>query len=270
MKKYRERIKYYMFIDESGVAHLNNPAKDFVLSTVIISRDDFEIIEGYLRLLKRKFLNDDYKTIHTTDLFERPYNSYRKLFTPTNKVNAFIHELKTVLRMVPYKTCIYKVNKDKIRAKYSYKPAAGRKSKTLNLDIAYELASLEAIFDFTNLLTKEKCKGEIVIESRLHHDGKFVSYFDNARKASLPGGAANPLHAEVRERIPSLFIATKNSNNGGLELADIAAYISYRSIVGDPSKKLKVDEQRINELLGAIKISAYKGAPVKLIHNVLV
>jgi hypothetical protein len=63
---------------------------------------------------------------------------------------------------------------------------------------------------------------------------------------------------------------TKNSNNGGLELADIAAYIAYRSIIGDPSKKLKVDDQRVNELLGAIKTSARKGAPVKLIHNVLV
>lgn len=268
MKKNHEQIKYYMFIDESGIAHLNNPAKDFVLSAVIINRQDFEIIEGYLRLLKRKFLNDDYKNIHATDLFERPYMSYRKLFTSGNKVNAFIHELKGVLRMVPYRSCIYRVNKNKIRAKYSYKPAPGRKSTKLNLDMAYELASLEAIFDFTKLLKTEKCKGEIVIESRLHHDGKFVSYFDNARKANLPGGASNPLHTEVKDRIPSLFIATKNSNSGGLELADIASYVCYRRIIGDPSNKLKVDFQRIDDLHGVIKKSAHKGTPAKLIHNV--
>ena len=112
--------------------------------------------------------------------------------------------------------------------------------------------------------------GEIVIESRLHHDGKFVSYFDNARKVNLPGGLPNPLHSAVKDRIPSLFIATKSSNNGGLELADIAAYISYRTIIGDPSKKLKVDAQRINELFGAIKMSAHIGAPTKLVHKVKV
>lgn len=271
MAKNREQINYYMFIDESGVAHLNNPAKDFVLSAVIISKQDFQIIEGYMRLLKRKFLDDDYKTIHTTDLYERPYMSYRKLYASRpNKVNAFIHELKTVLRMVPYKTCIYKVNKHRICKKYGYKPAPGRKSTSINLDKAYELASLQAIFDFTRLLKKEKCKGEIVIESRLHHDGQFVSYFDNARKAKLPGSIPNPLHKDVRERIPSLFIATKNSNNGGLEIADIAAYISYRHIIGDPAKKLKVPLQRVDDLYGVIKKSAHIGTPSTLIHNVLV
>ncbi|HUC87720.1 MAG TPA: DUF3800 domain-containing protein [Candidatus Binatia bacterium] len=270
MRKPHEKIRYYMFIDESGIAHLNNPAKDFVLSAVIINKDDFSIIEGYLKLLKRKFLYDDDKNLHATDLLERPYMSYRKLFVPHNNVNPFIHELKNVLRVVPYKTCIYHVDKQKICRKYGYKPAPGRKSSLLNLDKAYELAAHEAIKDFTELLVREKCMGEIVIESRLHNDGKFVSYFDDARKAIFPGGISNPLYSEVKNRIPSLFISSKNSNNGGLELADIAAHLSYRSIIGDPHNKIKVPITHVNELFAAIKMSAHKGTPVKLIHKVLV
>lgn len=266
----KEPIQYYMFIDESGVAHLNNPAKTFVLSSVIVHKKDFQIIEGYLRLLKREFLNDDYKTLHATDLFERPYNSYRKLYKPTNRLNSFVHEFRTVLRMVPYQTCVYSVDKNKLRKKLNYKPAPGRKSQTLNLDMAYELASLEAIFDFTKFLKAKKSKGEIVIESRLHHDGKFVSYFDNARKSKLPGNVPNTLHKEVRELIPSLFIATKNSNNGGLELADLAAYITYRKLIGDPNNKLKFPVRRIDEFYGTIKKSAYSGTPKRLIHKVKV
>jgi hypothetical protein len=270
MKKSHKQPEYYMFIDESGVAHLNNPAKDFVLSAVIIKKQDFQIIEGYLRLLKRKFLQDDYKILHATDLFERPYMSYRKLFIGTNKLNSFVHELKTVLRLVPYQSCVYHVNKHSIVTKYGYKPSPGRKSNTVNLDKAYELASIEAIFDFTKILVANNATGEIVIESRLHHDGKFVSYFDDARKAKLPGNITNTLHKEVNSRIPSLFIATKNSNNGGLELADTIAYISYRKIVGDPHNKLKVPIRMIDELNSAIKKSAHKGAPSRLIHKVTV
>ena len=72
---------YYMFIDESGDASLNNKGRFFFLSTVIISRSDFEIIQGYMKLLKRRFFMDDFKILHAsiwTPVSKIPPNSYAK------------------------------------------------------------------------------------------------------------------------------------------------------------------------------------------------
>ena len=261
---------YYMFIDESGDASLNNKGKDFFLSTVIIERSDFEIIQGYMRLLKRSYFNDDHKIIHTTDLFERPYQKYRKLIAPKDRKNAFIHELHTILSTIPYHSCVYQVDKDKLRAKLKYIPAKGRKKAGINIDLPYEVASYDAIKDFTKFLAKQKSTGEIVIESRLHKDSNFVTYFDNLRKPNLPGGVPNPMFKDIHKSIPSLFISNKDSGNIGLEIADIVSYVTFREVVGDPQKKLKLSMSNVHVLNAAIKKSAHIGTPSGLIHKIKV
>lgn len=260
---------YYLFIDESGDASLNNLGKDFFLGAVIIERSDYDIIQGYMRLLKRNFFVDDYKVLHATDLFERPYNSYRKLYSPSSRgVNAFIHELRGVLDTIPFHSCIYHVDKDTLRKKLGYKPAKGRKTLGINIDLPYELTSQQAIFDFTDFLKAKKSTGEIVIESRMHRDGNFVTYFDNTRKPNFRGGIPNPKYKDVLKSIPSLFILNKDAGNVGLEIVDLVSYITYRKIVGDPWNKVKLSPGHINELYPIIKKSAHIGAPASLVHKV--
>lgn len=248
---------YSLFVDESGDSNLNHPGKYFVLSAVLIKKSDFEIIEGYLRLLKRKFLGDDRKIIHTTDLFERPYVQYRKLYKPKYKVNQFIKELEGVLKNIPYQVGLYFVNKEIMRSKLSYIPAPKKRPTTINLDLPYEKCSLEAINDFTKFLVNHKVSGEIIIESRFSEDSNFVKYFDIARKVQLPGGIINPLAKEVMQRINTIVIGNKRMLNGGLEIADICSYTTYRSLVGDPKFNLKVDKRRLSCLQNVIGKNIY-------------
>lgn len=257
---------YYMFIDESGDASLNHAGQHFILAAVIIKHEDLQIIEGYLRLLKRKFFADDHKILHATDLFERPYQKYRQLRRPRNVTGPFIQRLHDILDIIPYSSCVYYVDKNTLRAHHSYKPVKGKKSATLNLDLPYELAATSAILDFTNFLKSKHSKGEIVIESRLHKDSKFVEYFDNTRKSRFPGGNPNPRFNDVKDSIPSLLIFNKYSGNSGLEIADLVAYITYRKLYGDPQKRMKLTMQNVQNLNAAIQKSAYKGA--SLVHTI--
>lgn len=259
---------YYMFIDESGDASLNNKGRFFFLSTVIISRSDFEIIQGYMKLLKRRFFMDDFKILHATDLFERPYQKYRRILTPKDNLNLFVRELQSILKTVPYHSAVYRVDKDQVRTKYGYIAAKGRKSKVLNLDLPYELASKQAIKKFTEFLKSKKSTGEIVIESRMHKDSKFVSYFDDARKSKYPGGIPNPLFNDIRKSIPSLFISNKDSGSIGLEIVDLVSYVTYRKEIGDPQARMKTGMDNVHQLYSAIKKSAYQGAPEMLVHNI--
>jgi len=254
-----------MFIDESGESSLNFVSNYFVLASVIIDIKDFQTTEGYLRLLKRKFLCDEAKIIHSTDLFERPYHKYRRLIKPRDMFNRFIHELRSALKILPFKTGIYYVNKNEIMNKYGYTPAPKRRrpffvtssGKKIKPDWPYQLCSLEAIQDFTLFLVSQKATGEIVIESRMGQDSDFVSYFDEARKPKLPGGIINPLSNETKNRISSLSISNKKQISGGLEIADIASYCSYRKLVGDPDNRVKGGKSLLVGMHSAIKQNTY-------------
>lgn len=251
--------KFITCIDESGVANLNNLGDTFLLSTVTINKKDFEIIEGYLRLLKRQYLSDDFATLHATDLFERHQTHYPQLSTG-NRANAFVQELGHVIGSVPFDCRIYMVNKDQLRARHGYTPAPRRTSNTLNLELPYEASAQRAILDFARYLVEHDAKGEIIIESRLFKDSEFVQTFDTVRQRLGPGGTLQPLHGEVNDRITSLLIANKHQQNGGLELADLCAYVAYRHKKGDPDNRLAINMGLLNQLHAAIKKHAYKGA----------
>lgn len=260
--------EYYLYIDESGSSNLNHSGRYFVLSTVIIGKYDFEIIEGYLRLLKRKYLNDELKVIHMTDLFERPYSKYRKLLKPKKRINEFIKDLQSTIKTIPYLVGLYVVDKDVMRRKLSYTAGPRKRPASINLDKPYELCASEAIKDFTEFLISEKSRGEIIVESRLGEDVNFVKYFQEARKTKLRGGVINPLAKDVMQRINSLLIANKRIVNGGLEIADICSYATYRKLIGDPHRNLKVSVSFLNSISKIIRKQVYvRGKRGKLIKE---
>ncbi|HAM37254.1 TPA: hypothetical protein DCP76_03020 [Patescibacteria group bacterium] len=241
---YMEKINnnlYTLFIDESGVASLNHRGKVFILSCVIIKNSDIPIIQGYFQLLKREYFRNECKGIHCTDLFERTYKKYRKLMVPQDRRNSFLTRIEDTLKIVPFQSAIYYIDKDKLRNKIGYKPYGGKKSTTINYDLPYELVSRNALIDFSCFLASKKTTGEIVIESRQFSDQFFVSYFDDARKPRLKGGKINIYSECVKSRINSLSIANKDYIHTGLELADIGAYTTYRRKARDPLSMMKIN-----------------------------
>jgi len=144
---------YYMFVDESGVSNLNHSGRYFVLATIIIEKTDFEIIQGYLRLLKRKYFKNDLLNLHATDLYERPYMKYRTLIKPRNRINAFVMDLHTLLLTIPYQSGIYVIDKNIIRNQLSYSPGVRKNPPAgIDLNLPYEKCALRAFFDFAEFL----------------------------------------------------------------------------------------------------------------------
>lgn len=219
-------------------------------------------------MVKRRYLGDDFKNLHATDLFERHTITYPELGT---KTNAFITDLTNVIRAIPFRARLYHVDKDKLRQELQYTPAKGKKQANINTEIAYEIASKQAINDFTKLLIAEDASGEIIIESRLYNDSQFVVSFDELRKRVGPGGVTQPLYSDVVKRVTSLHIANKLHQDGGLEIADLCAYIGYRHKHGDPGNTVSVTPALVSNLYSCIKNHAYKGAEdtqKKLIYEV--
>ncbi|MBU1200563.1 DUF3800 domain-containing protein [Patescibacteria group bacterium] len=250
-------MHYLLFIDESGESNLNHKGRYFILSSILIAESDFQIIQGYMRLIKRKYLDDDLKNIHTTDLFERTYMKYRKLIKPTKRLLSFLDQLFMIVKNTPFSTGLYYVDKDQLRLTLKYVPAKNRKPHAIDLNLPYEMASLQAFFDFSDYLAKEKATGEIIVESRLHNDGDFVGYFDLARKKVLPGGVVNSRANTVKENINSLTISNKRVVNSGLELADMAGYSVYRKFNGDPFNKINTEIGQVLKFTTIFKKKSY-------------
>lgn len=249
---------FYMFVDESGVSHLNHSGQFFVLATIIIEKTDFEIIEGYLRLLKRKYFNNDLLNLHATDLYERPYQKYRKIIRPRNRINAFVMDLHSLLLTIPFESGIYTVDKNIIRNQISYSPGVRKQPPPgVDLNLPYQKCTMKAFFDFAQFLSSKKAQGEITVESRFKSDSEFVKYFDLARSNPLPGNIPNQLATDVKERINSLTISNKKVVDGGLEIADLCAYCAYRKLTGDPYNQLKTNMTMVTLPLDAITKKSY-------------
>lgn len=246
----------YMFVDESGNSSLNRKTDLFLLGTVIIDKNDFEIVEGYMRLLKRRYFDDDFKLLHANEIFEDTKVKYPELMG--RKMNSFLGDLNHFLTVVPYLTRMYSINKPGILKELGYTPAPKKKEGGVNIDLPYERTSTRAIHDFAQYLLEEKKTGEIVIESRLFSDAKFVSYFDSARQEFKKGSSPDPRAKLTRQQVTSLSISNKLQGNGGLEIADLCCYIQYRMINGDPDNRLSIPMSKLQALSGVIKKHAYK------------
>lgn len=249
-----------MFVDESGVSSLNFKSDLFLLGCVIIDKEDFEIVEGYLRLLKRKHFEDDFITLHANEIFEKQKDGkggkYPSLGT-TKKMASFLGDLSHFLAVVPYSIRYYSVDKPSVLKELGYTPAPKKKSKEVNIDLPYERASVKAINDFAIFLDEQNKVGEIVIESRLFSDAKFVSYFDAARNELGKGNIRNDKAKTTRKRVTSLSIANKMQINSGLEIADLCCYIQYRMQNKDPDNRLVVPLSKLSNLAGVIKKHAF-------------
>ncbi len=248
---------YTLFIDESGVGNLNHPGRYFVLSCILIKNEDIPTIEGSLGLSKQEYLKDKKKNIHTTDLFERTYLKYRRLIKPRSRSNAFFQHLTEEIKILPFKTALYLIDKNSLRAKLSYRPYRGKHSSSINPDLPYELAGRNAILDFVYFLKKKHSFGEIIIESRQFSDQLFVSYFDDIRKMTFPGKVKNPYFKDTRERINSLTISNKDYLHAGLEIADIGAYTAYRKSAGDMFNKTHGKISFSNAIYNVMKKKSY-------------
>lgn len=103
-KGINHRTKDIVYLDESGVADLNDKqSKFFILTGIIADNDSFQKYNRYYCQLKYKYLGDDVE-IHSHDLFHKPGKFESK----------FIDELATFIDNIPF--CFFTVaaNKKKL------------------------------------------------------------------------------------------------------------------------------------------------------------
>ncbi len=241
-----------MYIDESGVANLAvYQNRYFVLSSLVVEDHADLELSGYFRSIKRRHELSESRSVHAVDILERKNDPS---YLPNAKCKDFTNSLSEFVENASFRIFVYAIDKNLLRKRlgvpngYKFK---GSKRHQEDKEIAYELLSRRALFDFAKVLEGEDALGAIVAESRRGSDHFLLgAYLDSQDSQMFIDLANSPkvraknvskrlvaLTQKSKATIHSICFASKSSVKSGLELADVISFCAYNDINRSINKK---------------------------------
>lgn len=262
-------------IDESGTASIGiTPHRFFLITAVTITPDQQELACLLNAKWRKKYLKNSQKSFHAADFFEDFKEDYRK---PELKITKHfrnaVNELIDILDHVNFTAHVFYVDlpklqkilgienvpvykraqdlttkkeKDEYRQKrrefeaYFKETHSGNKDKPFVLPILaafkYHLETLEA--QEKKDVYKRIFKGFISFESLSGADVKPIAAFHKYKDKIKEG-------VDYGNKIVGLNFPTKNSLDGGIEIADLISYVSCQTL--RTSHKLTSELKNISE-----------------------
>lgn len=250
-----------LYIDESGSGAIYEPPpKDyqyFNMAGVVVNDSSEEKLSHGLRKWKRKYLFNQFSTLHSVDLFEDFKTGYKKpnLANPKNLYCAAV-ELVDVLLSIPYESKVFYIDLYKLRDELNLNKFINRKQNILkdviNKDYKGRFLQpistiLENFFSFHEKLIKIKDKpGYLCFESQREFDEQTIKTFHQ----TLIAHNKTSTTYKYGKNLLGIHFDTKASLCGALELADFIAYGSTQYLrYKVDSKELTIHPDRLRILL---------------------
>lgn len=239
-------MRYILFLDESGDHGLASPQPDFpvfLLSGVLITEENYELVRGKINVLKESIWKDKKVIFHSRDI-RKCEKAFTVLFDLELK-KYFYEEINKIIAESDYTILASAIRKNDFIEKF------GR----LHDDV-YEIALSIIIEQAVTILDGSGAELSIVIEKRgLKEDKQLDDHFQK-----LCGVGTGKITAEQLHNVsPSFTFRDKKDNINGLQLSDLVAYPIARYVIDplmanpafdvlDP-KIYRVDGQRVGLVL---------------------
>lgn len=242
--------KYTLYIDESGTATIGQrkPKKThrgspfFVLAGIIVESTADSEMAAYMNHIKRRYDLADGESFHAVNFFEghrlkkkgAPHGPKAVSAAKAKKISDSLGEFLTTF---PIQIKVVALNKNDLRRalkfpeNYGFK---GSKEHKEDKEVGYEILARELFFWFSRFLKTHKAVGRIVAESRRAPDVVIFKTFLTSgepnnfleRKMLLKWSQA------MKNHVASIAFENKKGVQCGLEIADIASYISHDYLKG--------------------------------------
>lgn len=252
-----ENIKLVnLCVDESGVASVGIfQHRFFLMTAVVISPDQQELAGLLFAKWRKKYLNNPIKSFHAADFFEDFEDGYKKVELKIQKnFKKAIKELNDILDHVEFKAKVFFVDLPELRKDLGIKNAPDYKSEFKSeeekkvyttkrkefqeyfeqshagsKDIPYALPLFNTFLYHQEIMEdiekkdtfKRKAIGFIFFESLSGADTKAISNYHKYKEKVGNG---------YSKRIVGINFPTKNSLDGGIEIADYISYISCQTL----------------------------------------
>ena len=208
---------HYVFIDESGdhsLQHVNQDFPYFLLCSVIISVEEYNIFEQKINELKHFFFGTSKVIFHSRDIRKHD-GHFSKLFDPEIKQD-FYEKLNTIITDTDFTIIANGVRKNdyiKLYGKSAINP--------YHISLSY---LLERTIFYLDELPKSSC--HIMVEMRgKKEDKELLQHYNTV----LDTGTYYVDDQRFQQRIDDFTFRSKYKNDVWIQLADLCAYplISY-------------------------------------------
>ncbi len=217
--------KYYLFLDESGDHGLTNIDPNFpvfVLAGIIISSDNYAVLQTATNRLKNNLWPNKKVILHSRDI--RKCEKEFSILFDLNIKKYFYEEINKIISNTQYQIISSAVNKGKYVKKYG----------KLQDDV-YEIALsfiLERTIFYLDSTKKKDINLEIIIEKRgKKEDKKLNTHFQILKSR----GTSFVNSKRINEYGSVIKFCRKKDNIDGLQLSDLIAYPIARYVL-DPNR----------------------------------
>lgn len=232
MKSYK-----LLSIDETGKASYGHPSKLFVLSGAVIPEKLKAKVDHKMRLLKKKFFNDEELVFHARDMSRRK--------GPFSILNTAAKELQFWSQFISL------VNNPEISFFFVITNKEKAKKVSWQAQTILRRSYLKILADFTRHLKTTGYYGKIIVESDAYQD-PYLIYAHNRMQAEGTGDGSVSGN-EYKNMITSLSLVNKSNLDIDVQLADVMAIIAslnYQIYELNKHKKLSRVENMKMRLLG--------------------
>lgn len=251
-----------LYIDESGSSAIYEPRyKFFLISAIVLSPEEEDLTSLLFQKWRNKYLTSPNKCFHATDFFENYIAGYtRNQLRFTRNFNKAVDELSDMLDYLDIKGEVYFVDMQALRKKLRLNEPHAYKNIFSNTEEQKIYRENQEAYKSTVLKTIGKKKIFLPLALTLKnafsfHFGKInIAQVDNPNKGyihfeSLSGAdrllieqyhkLRDKVSPSYKGKIIGINFHTKNSLDGGIELADLISYISFQT--------LRFKHRRVNE-----------------------
>jgi hypothetical protein len=215
----KNTVKYYLFLDESGDHGLGNIDPTFpvfVLSGILISEENYEILHKQFNQLKNKHWGEKKVILHSRDI-RKCEKEFQILFNLDIKKD-FYDTLNQIIAVVDYTIIAASINKEQHTKMY------GRIADDV-YEIALSFVIERTIFCLDGLKDKDKVLNIIIEKRGKKEDKKLSEHFQKIQSR----GTGYVDSARLKSYNIDVDFKDKKDNDNGLQLADLVAY-PYRKI----------------------------------------
>lgn len=205
MKSYK-----LLSIDETGKASYDHPSELFVLSGAVIPEKLKLKVDHKMRLLKKKFFNNEEVVFHARDMARKK--------GPFSILNNATRELQFWSQFISL------VNNPEISFFFVVTNKENAKKASWQLQTILRRSYLKILTDFTRHLKKTGYSGKIVVESDADQD-PYLIYAHNRMQAEGTGDGSVSGN-EYRNMVTSLSLVNKSNQDIDVQLADAMAIIA--------------------------------------------
>ncbi len=235
-------MRYFMFIDESGEANINNPDPRFnifVLCAIVFNEHSYkQFNQRFIELKEKHFGNSDV-IFHSVEM--RKKANVFKIFLDNDVLSSFYDDIGNIFRNSDYTVLSCVVNKDKYKERYPYRNHAYEDALKFICERGISFIKTPQRDNTLHLCLEKRGKGKDRYLKT--HYTQFIKY-------------GTPYYSTWDFKLcdKNLYFRGKEENINGLQFADLCAYPIARKHLSpeNPQPTFDIFENKIFRKFGKV------------------